>query len=57
MRTTKTTLLALLLFIATNMYAQSWTWQYPSPNANGILSSYFFDQNTGYFSGEFGKLA
>ncbi|MFZ4591017.1 MAG: YCF48-related protein [Ignavibacteria bacterium] len=53
---TKTTFLAVILFIAANVFAQSWTWQYPYPNANSLLSSYFFNESTGYFGGDFGTL-
>lgn len=53
---TKTTILAFLLFITANVFAQSWTWQYPYPNANSLKTSYFFDQTTGFFGGETGTL-
>jgi photosystem II stability/assembly factor-like uncharacterized protein len=56
MRTTKTTLLSVLFFISTNLFSQSWTWQNPTPNANTIISSYFFNESTGFFAGEFGNL-
>ena len=56
MKTTKTTFLIIALFISTNLFSQSWTWQYPYPNANTLKTLYFFDESTGFFGGESGTL-
>jgi len=56
MKTTRTILLTLLLFFTANLFAQSWTWQNPYPNANSLRTSYFFDQSTGFYGGESGNL-
>lgn len=53
---TKSTFLALLLFVTANLFAQSWTWQYPYPNSNTLNTSYFFNETTGFFGGDFGNL-
>lgn len=56
MKTTRTILLLVILFITSNIFAQSWVWQNPFPTANNLHTSYFFDQNTGFFGGESGTL-
>ena len=53
---TTTFILALLLTLSSNLFAQNWVWQNPLPGANELFTSYFFDQNTGYIGGEMGTL-
>ena len=45
--------IAFLIFLPFNLFAQ-WEWQNPKPQGNGILDSYFLNEDEGWAVGKYG---
>ena len=57
----KTMMLKVYLFFLmvpfyTNVNAQSWEWQHPKPQGNGLFGIHFIDQYTGWAAGAAGTI-